>query len=147
MSRINAGIPPNLLSNRHLIAEHREIIRVVGYLKKNGIPHPIRIPKQFTLGKGHLLFFTNKGRYLKRRYEAIYEECLERKFKVQDYSAVWDYFKDYPELDKEFSPGFGDRLITIDRLIDRDTMYYNNRFKLLLQQYSKEIELKTQLSL
>ena len=34
MTRINAGIPPKKLTNRHLLAEHREIKRIPNVIKK-----------------------------------------------------------------------------------------------------------------
>lgn len=96
MTRINAGIPPAELSDKHLIAEHREIKRIPNHLAKhwsrlfkNGIES---LPKEFTLGKGHVLFFIDKGAYTYYRYEEIYEECLKRGFLITYFGYAWEIY-------------------------------------------------------
>ena len=59
MTRINL-INPEELTDQHLIAEYREIFMVGGSLKrtlksKNGYQES-RVPKQYTLNKGHVYF-------------------------------------------------------------------------------------------
>jgi deoxyribonuclease (pyrimidine dimer) len=88
MTRINCGIPPAELSDKHLLAEHREIKRV---------PNLIRIgkysmegqPSEFTLGTGHVKFFYDKLGYLLDRYRLLHKECLKRGFNVTDYGSAW----------------------------------------------------------
>lgn len=84
MTRINAGIPVERLTDQHLLAEHREIKRVTRHYGK--IP-PTRT---FTLGKGHELFFANKPGYTYARYMRIRNECKKRGFEVTDFSKNWD---------------------------------------------------------
>lgn len=101
MTRINVGIPPKELSGRHLIAEHREIKRVPNLVKRyvnevDGISNLdlnifVKIPNKFTLGKGHVTFFYNKLGYLLNRYREIYQECLNRGYKVQNYESAWAF--------------------------------------------------------
>lgn len=91
MTRINAGIPPVKLSNKHLLAEHREIKRIPNVIK-SGRFHMHGQPAEFTLGTGHVKFFYDKQKYLFVRYKAIHKECLRRKFNVTDYSECWDGF-------------------------------------------------------
>ena len=60
MTRVTI-LDPSDLTNEWLLANHREIPRVVNEL----IDHPERlvlkdIPKQFTLNAGHVKFFRNK---------------------------------------------------------------------------------------
>lgn len=92
MTRINVGINPRNLSDKHLLAEHREIKRIPNHLRKYGLKCLSNAPKQFTLGKGHVLFFIDKGRYTYRRYQRIYEECIKRGFNVTDYSNAWNIY-------------------------------------------------------
>ncbi len=81
MTRINAGIPPKQLSRQHLIAEHREIVRVPNTIK-SGKAKVCDIPETFTLGKGHVKFFYDKLKYLRDRYEQLYKECIARGYKM-----------------------------------------------------------------
>lgn len=88
MTRINAGIPPAELSDKHLLAEHREIKRIPNMVK-SGRANLSGIPEKFTLGKGHVKFFYNKLRYLYIRYIKIHEECKKRGFNVTDFSDAF----------------------------------------------------------
>lgn len=88
MTRINAGMPPERLSDRHLIAEHREIKRVPNCIAK-GKYSLAGQPAQFTLGTGHVKFFYSRCGYLLTRYRQIHAECIRRGFKVADYSGAW----------------------------------------------------------
>lgn len=93
MTRINVGIPPSELTNKHLIAEHREIKRIPNCIAK-GKYNMDGIPDEFKLGKGHVKFFYNKLFYLKLRYEKLYNECNKRGFNVQNYINAWDNVPD-----------------------------------------------------
>lgn len=93
MTRINCGIPPAELSNRHIIAEHREIKRIPNLVKKGRYSMKDQ-PIEFTLGTGHVKFFYDKLGYLLERYKQLYDECVKRGFNVTNYSNAWD---DIPE--------------------------------------------------
>lgn len=88
MTRINAGIPVEELSDKHLLAEHREIKRIPNAVI-SGKAILKDIPKTFTLGKGHVKFFYNKLGYLYMRYLDIYNECCKRGFRVTDFSGAF----------------------------------------------------------
>ena len=81
MTRINV-IPVQLLSDKHLGAEYRELPRIFGavrYLHQH--PHlqqKIKYPSQYVLGKGHVTFFYTKLGYLLKRYHQLCEECRQR---------------------------------------------------------------------
>lgn len=92
MTRINAGILPLELCNKHLLAEHREIKRIPNIVK-SGRANLGNIPEEFTLGKGHVKFFYNKLLYLKKRYIEIYNELQHRGF---DVTYFGDSFRDLP---------------------------------------------------
>ena len=89
MTRINVGIPPAELTNKHLLAEHREIKRIPNCIAK-GKYNMDGIPTRFKLGKGHVKFFYNKLLHLKKRYLRLYEECVKRGFNVQNYIGAWN---------------------------------------------------------
>lgn len=116
MTRINVAIPPKELTNKHLIAEHREIKRVPNLISK-GKYSMDNIPDQFTLGKGHVKFFYNKLLYLKNRYEELYQECIRRNFNVQYYGDSWTSVPKY--LMNDYTPTFIDEQIIRKRLEEK----------------------------
>lgn len=116
MTRINVGIPPKQLTNKHLIAEHREIKRIPNVVVK-GRYNLKSVPSYFTLGKGHVSFFYDKMTYLKKRYESLYEECRTRGFNVQNYVDCWDGVPS--ELMNDYTPTEQDIRIISERIADR----------------------------
>lgn len=83
MTRINL-VPPVELMDQHLIAEYREIRLLTENLRrsfrsKNGLSKA-RIPTEFTLMKGHILFFKDKGKYIAKRYKQLQQEMKKRGF-------------------------------------------------------------------
>ena len=82
MTRINL-VPPEELMDQHLFAEFREIKMVPKSLsrslKARGAEDVLkRIPPAFTLNTGHVSFFYDKGKYLRKRYELLKEELEYR---------------------------------------------------------------------
>jgi len=88
MTRINCGVPPAELVDKHLMAEHRELKRIPNCVAK-GRYNLAGQPTTFTLGAGHVKFFYDKLGYLKSRYEELYAECIRRGFAVQYYGEAW----------------------------------------------------------
>ena len=78
MTRINC-VPPSELTDKHLIAEYRELPRIFG-LARPLLPTE-HVP-QYTLGKGHVKFFYDKLRFLEKRFSTIVEEMKQRGFTV-----------------------------------------------------------------
>jgi len=80
MTRINI-VDPTELMDQHLVAEYREIFMVGSSLARS-LRSPnwklSNIPTVFTLGKGHVSFFYDKGEYLVLRYAAIIKEMKAR---------------------------------------------------------------------
>lgn len=116
MTRINVGIPPKELTNKHLIAEHRELKRIPNVVAR-GRYNLKSIPPQFTLGKGHVSFFYDKLGYLKERYVDLYNECISRGFNVQNYVVSWDGVPQ--ELMNGYTPTENDARIIRERIADR----------------------------
>lgn len=87
MTRINC-IPVTELVDKHLLAEYRELPRVLRLAR-----HPKAkevFPSEYTLGAGHVKFFYDKLEYLAIRYYNIVRECKRRGFKIQ-YEALPEY--------------------------------------------------------
>ena len=93
MTRINANLKMRELTDSHLKAEHREIIRVCYRYKKRldkGMLQVETLDKlQFKLGSGHELFFTNKCAFTLRRFKQLHQESIDRGFKLTDWSSLW----------------------------------------------------------
>lgn len=88
MTRVNC-VPVEELCREHLIAEYKEISRI----SRAARPNP-DAPKSYTMGKGHVIFFYDKGAWLKNRYEnELVPEMLRRGYEVN-----------YPEY-REHPPG------------------------------------------
>lgn len=116
MTRINLGIPVKELTNKHLIAEHREIKRIPNAIVKGRV-NLKKIPLKFSLGTGHVSYFYNKQKYLRDRYRELYNECITRGFNVQNYEGSWD---NVPiELMNDYTPTEYDVQIIRERIADR----------------------------
>ncbi len=133
MTRINAGIPPKALSDQHLLAEHREIKRLPAVFTKN--PKPIDIPKEFTLGTGHVKFFLDKGKYTLKRYKKLYDECINRGFEVTDYSNNWEIYTHHLKYNKDYTETVKAKELLVQRITERLTTS-----KQKPRYYKKEIE-------
>lgn len=118
MTRINCGIPVEELTNKHLLAEHRELKRIPNCIKK-GKYNLKGLPSEFTLGTGHVKFFYNKLFYLKKRYIQLYNESIKRGFNITNYIESFD---DLPiELLNDYVPTDKDREIIRQRINERLT--------------------------
>ena len=93
MTRINAGIRVEELSNSMLFSEYREAKRIPNTIK-SGKAVIKNIPTEFKLATNHVKFFYDKIMYLKRRSDALYIECLRRGINAEDYR---DCYKDIPQ--------------------------------------------------
>ena len=118
MTRVNSAIPVKNLTDEHLLAEHREIKRLpYQWCKSYNNGFISLAPEKFTLGKGHVLFFLDKQNFILKRYMALYEECINRGFKVEDYSEDWDYVK--PEYMNDYETTEEERKLLVERIKDR----------------------------
>ncbi len=109
MTRINVSIPPSALTDEHLRAEHREIKRLPSNYKKRLEANKFDdVPPKLTLGKGHVLFFIDKGQYTLTRYTQLHVECIKRGFKAENYLENWriyettEHFQDYTPQDADY---------------------------------------------
>jgi hypothetical protein len=75
------------------------------------------IPKEYTLGEGHVKFFYDKLLFLYNRYNALEIECILRGFNVsnifpkdmQKYWAVWN----------DYTPSVSEIKLSYDRIKER----------------------------
>lgn len=85
MTRINL-VDPSLLSDKHLLAEHHEMLRPLSRTERcirSGVtPIGKIIPDSWRLGTGHEKFYMDKLHTLHMRYQAVVEEITNRGMKV-----------------------------------------------------------------
>jgi deoxyribonuclease (pyrimidine dimer) len=78
VTRINV-VDVQDLTDSWLLAEFREITRLPDtYEKSLKAKNKTQVPSSYTLGKGHVVFFHDKGEWLESRYNALYRELLSR---------------------------------------------------------------------
>lgn len=115
MTRINL-VDPTELADQHLMAEYREIRLLCANLQrtldcKSGFVES-KVPKQFTLNKGHCYFFYNKGKYIHERYRALREELQKR-----EYDADLPFPIEWPKhLYNDWTPSERDKDIVRERI-------------------------------
>lgn len=107
-----------MLTDEHLLAEHRECKRMpASYEKrKNSRKGLQNLPEAFTLGTGHVLFFVDKGMFTFKRYMELHHECLRREFNVADYSSNWEIYAG--DL-KDYLPTKVEQLLLVRRISQR----------------------------
>jgi len=114
MVRINL-IKPQFLSDQHLLAEHNEIQMLITWKNKHSVSKDSD-PTHFTLNKGHMSFFRNKGLYLALRLLSLNNECKKRGFKgnirVNLLSLIFGKSKIY-------SPKSEDLIVIKERILNR----------------------------
>ena len=70
-----------------MLAEHRELTRIPNtILSGKAKVDVLKIPKDYTLGAGHVRFFYDKLEFLHNRYNQLHNECINRGFKV---TYIW----------------------------------------------------------
>lgn len=90
MTRINV-VPVETLTGPHLIAEYRELPRVFALAYKHYMSgKPLMLPVEYTLGRGHVLFFYDKLTFLAKRQEAIVAEMQRRGYKPVFTTSLFD---------------------------------------------------------
>ena len=124
MTRINV-VPVSELSDQHLIAEYRELPRVI----KQDIDVS-DAPKKYCLGKGHMKWARKHVKFILKRYKELCDEMEFRGFKVNYswsvlvfMSVYWgstseDYYNDYKITRKDLT-------LNRNRLIEKYCMKSN----------------------
>lgn len=94
MTRINC-VPVKELTDKHLLAEYRELPRISKLAKY------VDIPSTYRMGKGHVTFFYDKGEYLRRRFEDEIVPELE----LRGFTVKYKIYRKHPAgLNKDWTP-------------------------------------------
>lgn len=122
MTRINL-VPISELADQHLVAEYREIFMVGSSLQRslkspNWRKTKNSLPKDFTLNKGHVKFFYNKGKYLYNRYLDLVEEMKSRGMSP-DPNRIFKREQWPDDLFQDWSPTDRDLLIIRERIKEK----------------------------
>lgn len=132
MTRINV-VPVAELYDQHLMAEYRELPRVFTYTESL-IQVPEDIPNDFTLGKGHVKFFSNKLTFLLNRQSELVNELQKRGFNISfnlteltdRYDKISNIFKnDYEPPDQALALS---RQRISERLADKPLWYKKSSY-------------------
>lgn len=116
MARVNVGIPPQYLSDQHLIAESVEITMITGSLRKNGYQIKSPVPEQFNLGTGHINFFKPRIIYLRDRLDEVNSELDKRGIKNSTNILLSSFPEQYLG---SWCPGFAESDIIRERVYER----------------------------
>lgn len=85
MTRINL-VPPEELTDQHLMREYQELPRIVGLVRKaihkGRKPSDFKMAHDYILGSGHVTFFYNKLEFLRKRQLSLIAELLVREYKI-----------------------------------------------------------------
>lgn len=125
MTRINL-IPVEELTDQHLMAEYRELPMVGSSLRRtlNSIKgwDITRVPKVYTLGTGHVLFFSNNRKFLSIRYTQLIAELRNRNFGINPDTRIidWTIFDKVPQID--WIPNDSDIAVNKARIIEKISM-------------------------
>lgn len=118
MTRINC-IPVETLADQHLLAEYNEMAMALASLRRSkatGRPLPSR--SEYTLGSGHVIFFYDKGKYLRRRYSELVAELTNRGYNLDpDRKMEWEVIS--KELDNDWIPDRKSQEINLERIRQR----------------------------
>jgi len=116
MTRINI-VPPTELTDQHLFSEFREIKMIPKSLARSinaRGPDGIWkiIPEKYTLNKGHVSFFYDKGLYLNKRFLELKAELNRRNVIDYNKNSIFDpdniygthlqFFNDYVPDEEAF---------------------------------------------
>ena len=99
------------------------------------------IPKEFTLGKGHVKFFWDKLSFITKRSEACYHELIKRGYNIPPYNSaeynvagpIWLYLE---TRDIDYVPSSNDIAKSVARITEKIMMkpewykYYGDAYPL-----------------
>ena len=120
MTRINC-IPVTELNDKMLLAEYRELPRISTLIWKRYddnlkiTVHPTP-SDEYVLGKGHVIFFYDKGEYLRKRFEEQIVPEMHRRGFVTNFTT---YRKHPSGLNKDWVPDDKAKTINRERIQER----------------------------
>lgn len=121
MTRINC-IPVEQLTDNFLMAEYFELPRLYPLIAKAIFRKDTNIPETYRMGSGHMRFFYNKLKWLRKRHKELEEEGLARYLTLQvdpdvdpAYLCEWAFLVP-PEYNQDWEPKKRDLEINRNRL-------------------------------
>ena len=130
MTRVNL-VPVGELANQHAMAEWRELKMIPKALARSLKTQPVdkilkKIPKEFTLNAGHVLFFYDKGAFLRRRYEQLTEELIARGYNInRDAKFDPDEIMFDPQWNGDYKPDERALAVIRERIAEKIAMKPN----------------------
>jgi deoxyribonuclease (pyrimidine dimer) len=124
MTRINADLDPKRLTDQHLLAEYNEMAMVYASLRRSLRSYPKhkvleRIPKNYVLGSGHVMFFYNKLIFLNKRYQLLVDELVKRNYNLNENRVIFSETEFDPVFYNDWTATDIDRRTISERLIVR----------------------------
>lgn len=127
MTRINT-IDVALLTDQHLMAEYRELPMVHASLRRTKESKRVLakgfkavvIPSSYTLNRGHVTFFYDKGLWLYDRYQSLVDELRKRGYNVNpsERKVDWSVF-DGHNLYNDWKPDECAHHVNLERIMYR----------------------------
>lgn len=128
MTRVNC-VPVEALSRQHLIAEWKEVPRIITMVEKQIAKHgKIKpVPESYRMGKGHMQFFADKLGWIVSRLGDVCSEMKKR-----GYAPNMEFLGGYGVRARllglnnfqSWHPTEQDMAINMARLIERDPKFY-----------------------
>lgn len=125
MTRVNL-IPPSELTDQHLFAEYRELKMIPKSLARSiaarGIDGiPAMVSESFTLNKGHVSFFYDKGAYLSKRFALLRLHLLERGYSFNEDGVLDELgvYAQHAHLNGDYTPTEEAMAIVRERIAER----------------------------
>lgn len=110
MTRINC-VPVEELTDKHLLAEYRELPRVSALAR-----YITDAPAKYTLGKGHVKFFYDKGEWLRRRFE----EQIVPEMRKRGFATNFTKYRRHPaDLNDDWQPDEAALAVNRARIAER----------------------------
>ena len=114
MTRINL-IPVEELHYKHLVAEYRELPRVVDLARK--LSPKEKVPT-FRMGTGHVKFFYDKILFLKNRQDQLIAEMIKRGYEP-NFTSTEKFLDVDPALLNDWTPSEKDIAISRARIEEK----------------------------
>lgn len=124
MTRINL-VPPEELTDQHLMREYQELPRIVGLVRKaihkGRKPSDFKMAHDYILGSGHVTFFYNKLEFLRKRQLSLIAELLVREYKIVHQEGL-DLYNIPNEWKEDYIPTNNGLMLSRERIREKILM-------------------------
>lgn len=115
MTRVNT-VSPSVLTDEHLLVELRELSRIPNAIRE-GRAIVAGIPKEYSMGEGHVKFFYDKLLYIKKRHDYLRIEYKRRRGYDFSFKLTLDGLPS--RLCNDWKPSRKDKLTNYTRLQEK----------------------------